>query len=407
MSEKCKIVVIGANFGGLTAALRLSDDYDVVVIDPEPHFEFLPNIHELISGVKSPDQLRLSRERLLRQAGHHFIQDSVINLDPVGCTAQTESGDLFAFDVCVVAVGGVNNTFGVPGADEYAFPFKSVDQCEAIGATVREMIAEQDHLDICVVGGGLEGVESLGEILRRYRDTADFTVHIIESGDNLLPGLPMALGQEVERICANYPVHVHTGARVAAVTETAVELTSGEVLPADVTIWTGGATAPEILWESGLAPETGSWAPVHETLQSRLFDHIFVIGDAAELPQPLTKQAYYAINMGECAAKNIAGYVQGESLSDFEPPTNLSLISFGDLDTYLVIGNTVAAGTALAPIKEFIYQFNMARYEPPLNILSFVDLQSRFWRGFFKLGLPTLLSPRSFFRLAYVRLLSL
>ena len=98
-------------------------------------------------------------------------------------------------------------------------------------------------------------------------------------------------------------------------------------------------------------------------------------------------------------------FIRDEPLADFEAASNLSLISFGDLDTYLVYGDTVAAGTSLAPLKEFIYQFNMARYEPPLNVHSVLDLQGRFWRGFFALGLPTLLSPSSLLRLGYFRLL--
>ena len=192
-----------------------------------------------------------------------------------------------------------------------------------------------------------------------------------------------------------------------AVTEKTVQLTSGEVLPSDITIWTGGAAPPGLLSESGLAPEGGSWAPVRPTLQSRFFDHIFVIGDAAQLPQPLTKQAYYAIDMGEFAAGNIVRHIESEPLGEFQPAINLSLISLGDIDTYLVVGNTVVAGIALSAIKEFVYQFNMARYEPPLNLLSFVDLQLRFWRGVFELGLPNYLSPFALLRLYYVRLLSL
>ncbi|MDJ0927978.1 MAG: FAD-dependent oxidoreductase [Gammaproteobacteria bacterium] len=406
MTTRKQIVIIGANFGGLTAALRLRGDDDVIVIDPSPHFEFLPNIHELLSGVKSPEQLRLSRQRLLQRAGHRFIQDAVVELNPADGFVQTHSGESIQFDICVVAVGGVNNTFGVPGADEFSFPFKSVDQCHAIGNTLREKFAHQEQVTIGIVGGGLEGVESLGEILRRYRDTPGLTVHLIDSSDQLLSGLPARLGQAVQRRCRNYPVNFHTGTRVQAVTETAIELTSGENLPVDITIWTGGATAPDFLFESGLAPEADSWAPVHQTLQSRFFDNVFVIGDAAELPQPLSKQAYFASDMGECVAENIARFIQNEQLSDFQPSTNLSLISLGDLDTYLVIGNTVVAGTALSAVKEFVYQFNMARYEPPLSLLSFVDLQIRFWRGVIELGLPNWLSPRSLLRLGYIRPIS-
>lgn len=406
MGKKKKIVVVGANFGGLTAALRLPDHHDVVVIDPSPHFEFLPNIHELISRVKSPNQLRLSRQRLLQRAGHSFIQDAVTAVDPVERVIHTRSGESISFDVCLLAIGGVNNTFGVPGADEFALPFKSVDQCDAIGRILREKVKQQEEVVVGIVGGGLEGVESLGEILRRYRRKQVLTVHVIESSDALLPGFPAALGHEVQRRCHDYPVRLHTGTRVKAVTGTDIELDSGDVLPADITIWTGGASPPALLSESGLAPEANSWAPVRETLQSQAFDHVFVVGDAAELPRPLPKQAYNATDMGECAAENVSRFLQGETLRGFKPSASINLISFGDLDTYLLIGNTVVAGTAFAPIKEFIYQFNMARYEPPLSLMSFVELQGRLWRGFFELGLPTLLSPRSFLRLYYARLIS-
>jgi len=61
-----RIVVVGANFAGLTAAQRLPRDWAVTVIDPHPWFEWLPNIHELVSGVKRADTLRLPRVRLLR-----------------------------------------------------------------------------------------------------------------------------------------------------------------------------------------------------------------------------------------------------------------------------------------------------------------------------------------------------
>lgn len=407
MGKKKQIVIVGANFGGLSTALRLPNELDVVVIDPSPHFEFLPNIHELLSRVKSPDQLRLSKSRLLRRAGHRFIADSVTTLDPVDRCLETSSGETFSFDMCVVAIGGVNNTYGVPGADEYAFPFKSVRQCQAIGRALQETIAQQDRVRVVVVGGGLEGVESLGEILRKYRHSQGLTVHVIESGSQLLPGLPSKLGEEIQRRCRNYPVHFHTGTRVRAVTEKAVELKSGEVLPSDITIWTGGAAPPNLLSDSGLATEAGSWAPVQPTLQSRFFDHVFIVGDAAELPQALSKQAYYAIDMGEFAADNIRRYIEGDPLREFQPTTNLSLISLGDIDTYVVIGSTVVAGTALSAVKEFVYQFNMARYEPPLSLLSFVDLQTRFWRGVFELGVPNWLSPVALLRLGYVRLLNL
>ena len=405
MDARKRVVIIGANFGGLTTAMRLSDRYAVTVIDPSPYFEFLPNIHELVSGVKSAEQLRLSRRRLLRRAGHRFIQDAVTWLDPAaGCVA-TQSGEQLAFDACVVAVGGVNNTSGTPGADDFAMPFKSVRDCEAIGDRLQATIERQQRASVVIVGGGLEGVETLGEILRRYRDVSGLRVDLVDGSDRLLPSEPAGLGQRVQQLCQCYPVRLHLSARVSAVTPTSVELTSGVVLPADLTIWTGGAAAPPLLLESGLAERAGGWAPVRQTLQSQYVDRVFVVGDAAALPQPLSKQAYYAIDMGECAADNIDRLLRGASLRPFQPSFALSLISFGDLDAYLTLGGVTLASPALAPAKEFVYQFNMARYDPPCNVMSFFELQTRFWNGLVELALPTLWSPWSILRLSQFRLL--
>jgi len=75
------IVVIGANFAGLKCARQISSRHRVTVFDPNPHFEFLPNIHELLSGVKSPPDLRLSKRRLVENAGHRFVQARVAAID--------------------------------------------------------------------------------------------------------------------------------------------------------------------------------------------------------------------------------------------------------------------------------------------------------------------------------------
>ena len=64
-----RVAIVGANFAGLRVAQRLDARFDVTVFDPSPSFEWLPNIHELVSGVKRPAELRLSRRRLIARLG--------------------------------------------------------------------------------------------------------------------------------------------------------------------------------------------------------------------------------------------------------------------------------------------------------------------------------------------------
>ena len=403
MKNRKKIVIIGANFAGIACAKQLPSQYAVTVIDSSATFEFLPNIHELLSGVKSAERLRLPRTRVLNRLGHRFIQDTVSSIDAGSGAVRVESGERFDFDACVVAVGGVNNTFALPGVDKFTQPFKSVDDCVSIKNQLDKLAATGKGMSLVIVGGGLEGIEALGEILRAYRHLPGLEVHLVEGEKSLLPGSATALSSEILRKVQPYSVTFHLGDRVKAVTKTRVRLTSGISLKTDLTLWTGGAAPSPLLFESGLSASANQWAAVKQSLQSQFFDNVFVVGDAAELPAPLSKQAYHALEMGAHAATNLKRFLANSSLKRFKPGPEIGLISLGDIDTYLVVGQKVFAGTALAPAKELIFQANMARLDPPFKISPALELQARYWQGIRELTLPLLYRPSAIMRLANLR----
>ena len=406
MNDRKKVVIIGANFAGLSCAMNFSSQYAVTVIDTSAYFEFLPNIHELLSGVKSTGLLRLPRARILQRLGHEFIQDTVSAIDAGGGSVRTASGEKFDFDACVVAVGGVNNTYGLPGVEDFALPFKSVDDCARIRERLEKLARAGEGMSLVVVGGGLEGVEALGEILRAYRHIPGLKVHLVEGSKTLLPGGAAALSSEILRKCQPYPVTFHLGDRVKAVTKARVRLASGKSLKSDITLWTGGAAPSPLLYESGLSISTDTWAAVEPSLKSQVFDNVFVIGDAAALPTSVSKQAYHALDMGSHAATNVKRFLAHSSLKPFKSGPEISLISLGDIDTYLVMGQWVFAGPALAPAKELIFQANMARLDPPHRIPAALELQARYWQGIRELTVPLLWPPSSLKRLASLRKLA-
>jgi NADH dehydrogenase len=372
-----RIAIVGANFAGLAAARQLGGEYAVTVFDRSPSFEWLPNIHELLSGVKRPVDLRLPRRRLVTRAGHRFVRAEVAAIDAPAGRLATSTGRKFGFDSCIVAVGGVDETFGVRGADRYALPFKSVDDCAAIGRKLATLARTPGKRSVVIVGGGLEGVEALGEILRRYGNREGIGITLVEAGARLLPGMPARLDAAVRAHCKGRSVRILTNSPVTAVTPKQVRLRSGETVRSDLTLWTGGVTAPPLLHESGLADGPRQWAPVTAALRSRRFDNVFVIGDAAALPRPLAKQAYYALQMGAAAADNVARALAGRALRDFEPSAKPKLIAFGDLDTFLVSGRTVVASRGLAALKEAVFQITMAEIDPPLNPTALTALTGR------------------------------
>jgi NADH dehydrogenase FAD-containing subunit len=149
-------------------------------------------------------------------------------------------------------------------------------------------------------------------------------------------------------------------------------------------------TAPALLFESGLADKPRQWAPVTQALRSKRFDNVFVIGDAAALPHALTKQAYYALQMGAAAAVNVKRALAGRRLRDFKPAAKPMLIAFGNLDTFLVSGRNVIASPGLAALKEAVFQVTMAEIDPPLNASALGQMTGRLRTAATQLAVPTI-----------------
>jgi len=185
-NSRPRIVIVGANFAGLTAAQHLGREYAVTVIDSSSSFEWLPTFIAAVwceaagdppAGAPAPG----------RKNRHRFVRATVIAIDPRAAKVITADGGQFEFDACIVPWAGVNDTFGVPGAERYAMPFKSVDHCDAIGGRSPGSHGGRGALSVVIVGGGLEGVEALGEVLPTLSYRSQLTIRVHRGAPTLLP----------------------------------------------------------------------------------------------------------------------------------------------------------------------------------------------------------------------------
>ena len=384
-----RIVVVGAGFAGLSAATHLPTGFDVTVISRQPWCEFLPNIHELISGHKQPDDLRLDAAARIESIGHRFVLDEVVEIDLGARTVEGRSSGSHGFDALIVATGGVNATRGVVGAGRLAMPFKSVEDCARIGARLRDLDASTSEPKVVIVGGGLEGVEALGEILRAF---PQFRVQLVDGASRLLPSAPESLDRTVRRESRPFDVEFSAGTRVQEVRPDGVVTETETHIPGDITIWTGGPTGSPLLHDAGLAARDGAWAEVAPTLESSAAEAIFIAGDAAGVDTSVEKQAYHAIDMGICAADNAVRRLRGRSLQPFVPAEKPTLVSFGHLGCFLVLGQWAVYGPAVSLAKEAVFQLVSAQLVPPTDLSTAAGIWTRFTGALPEPGWPDLRS---------------
>ena len=60
--------------------------------------------------MRIPRGLQLDRAQIIASAGHRFVHDSDTRIDARRRRMTTAAGEFLAYDVAIVAVGGVTNT---------------------------------------------------------------------------------------------------------------------------------------------------------------------------------------------------------------------------------------------------------------------------------------------------------
>lgn len=369
-----RIVIVGGGFGGLAAASAIGDRAQVYLVDRSPWFEFLPNIHQIVSAQKTVKAVRLPRKTILAEQGQTFIQDDVLALrfseQKVDCARGT-----LAYDALVLAPGGQDARALVPGALDQTFGFRSATDAEVIR---QHLDARQGPTRVTVVGGGFTGVELLGELLRRYGHKRRFSWALVESQPRLLAGWPEALAKQVVKKIDD--VYLALGQRVLSVNAEGLAL-SGRFLSSDLTIWAAGAQPSPLL--AAYAGPGG--VPVAADLSLPAHPHVFLAGDALRFSKPIDKQASQALRLGARAGKNALRRLMGRPTKSFERQSIPLLLTLGERASFLVDGEVVAESPNLAVGRELIFLRTMAQLDQRSGRSAYraalrrLERSTRFW----------------------------
>jgi NADH:ubiquinone reductase (H+-translocating) len=348
-----QVVIIGAGFGGLNAALSLArDPVRITLIDRRNHHNFQPLLYQVATAGLSPGEIATPIRWIVRK--HHNIEvllGEVNELDLERRIVKFADREI-SYDYLIVAAGASHAYFGHDDWEPFAPGLKTIE--DALEIRRRVLLAfelaerhaastgENVQLNFVIVGGGPTGVElagTLSEIARRALaeefdsiDTRSARIILLEGGPRILPAYSEDLSRSAEEQLRGLGVEVHTSTMVTDVESAAVHMGTTR-LPAAVILWAAGVAASPLGKKLGAPVDRAGRVLVNADLSVPGHREVFVIGDLAALKdkngQLVPGVAPAAIQEGKATARNIANDLQGKPRRDFHYINKGSLATIG------------------------------------------------------------------------------
>lgn len=336
-----KVVIVGAGFGGLTAAKALANaPVHVTLIDRRNHHLFQPLLYQVATAGLAPTQIATPIRAILRKQRNADVMLGEITGVDVARKQVVLADRRIGYDYLVLATGARHSYFGRDEWERFAPGLKTLE--DATQQRKRILLAfERAELEpsgaerarlttFVVIGGGPTGVEMAGAIaeLARKALASDYRqinprcarIVLIEAGPRLLAAFPESLSEHARASLEKLGVEVRLGAAVSACDADGVSL-GAERIESRCVIWAAGVQAsPVAKWLSAAADRAGR-ALVGADLRVAGHENIFVIGDCAAAPgsegRPLPGVAPVAKQQGAHVAKAITGMLDGAAPEPF------------------------------------------------------------------------------------------
>jgi NADH dehydrogenase len=357
-----RVIIVGAGFGGLSAAKALARAaVDVIVIDERNYHLFQPLLYQVATAGLSPaDIAGPIRGILARQKNARVVLGRVTGIDIGRRVVDLRDRDVtrvMPYDTLIVATGARHAYFGHDQWAVVAPGLKTIDDATRVRRKIliaferaenEEDAAERRALmTFVIIGGGPTGVEMAGAIAElakvalasdfHFIDPAMSQIILVEAGPRLLPAFAEQLSEVAQRSLLRLGVEVRLNSPVTDCTADGVMI-GDERIKCRTIIWGAGvAASPAAEW---LKAEPDRLGRVVVRSDLTLPDHpeIFVIGDTAHVRDAagntLPGVAPVAKQEGAYAARVIRA-----RLAELPPPPAFRYLNFGNLAT---IGRTAA-----------------------------------------------------------------
>jgi NADH:ubiquinone reductase (H+-translocating) len=392
------IVVLGGGFGGVTAVRRLErllgwrSDVTITLVSRENYFVITPLLFEACSGALELRHCAQPIRPALRHA--RFVEASVDSVDVerrvVHATAAGGVAYEFPYDHLVVALGGTTNQSIIPGSST-ALTFKSMADALVLRNHLIERFERADSatdaaerrrcLTVVVIGGGLVGVELLGEltafaddVLRYYPrlDRKELQFHLFEAGPRLLPEVDPKLADVAADILRRRGADIRAGTPVRSVEPDSVRL-ANESIDAGTIILAAGIVPNPAATAIPVAQDARGRIAVDGTMQSRSHPNVWALGDCAAIAgadgRPYPALAQFATREARQLALNVVAVMKGAAPEPFRFKSLGTMAALGHHSAVADVMGARITGFAAWWFRRTYYLFQMPRWDRRLRII--------------------------------------
>jgi NADH dehydrogenase len=308
---KQKVLILGAGFGGIKAALDLSSNaaYEVTLLSDQDNFRYYPTLFNIALG-KSYLGATIPLGEIFDGKNVNIVKATAETVDRQNKKVKATDGKIFDYDHLIVALGVVTNYFGIEGLDKYSYGIKTLENARRLRDHLHKQLIDEKKPDVnyVIIGGGPTGVELAGalpgymrNIMKKHGiNNANLHVDLVEAAPRLVPRMPEPYSRAVAKRLAKLGVTLYLNESVKAENPDNL-IMSSHSLESHTVVWTAGVTNHPFLKANNFALNDKGKAKVDEHLQND--PNIYVIGDNADTPY--SGMAQTALYDGQFIAKHL------------------------------------------------------------------------------------------------------
>jgi len=355
------IVIAGGGFAGVNCALKLDKtlpknaDVEITLVDRNPYhlaqaylYEVATSPEEITTMAQLKQSIVVPIEDIFAGTRVKFHKAEITQVDADKHEVSLQQGKL-NYDYLVLALGSTSNFYGIPGADKYSIPLKTLRDSFAIRNRIgflldtHRMDTTKQTIRMVVAGGGFAGVEIAAELKglldfmawKENYPRLKLEIVVVEGTNQLMPGMDPFVGKDVYDRLKSLGVVVMLNSMISNVDEHFIEFKNGEKMSYDCLMWTAGVKGVDVPFAdmSKVSFDRGNRLMTNEMFQAQAYPNIFVAGDETcymdKNGKPLPGTARQAIDQGKYIGYALAQVIENKKPAAYKCKTYGYIVPVG------------------------------------------------------------------------------